>query len=76
MKLKNVSLPLLMDASNMFGHGMGKTELNLSWMNIRISLTMASARRESGEMVVDIDGFAEKRRRICEKYSCIQAIHS
>ena len=59
-RIENVSLPLLMDASNMFGHGMGENRLKLILDEFPDILTMKASSPRKREMVVDIDGFAEK----------------
>jgi len=59
-RIENVSLPLLMDASNMFGHGMGENRIKLILDEYPDILTMKASSPRKREMVVDIDGFAEK----------------
>ncbi len=58
-RIENVSLPLLMDASNMFGHGMGENRIKLILDEYPYILTMKANSPKKREMVVDIDGFAE-----------------
>jgi len=59
-RIENVSLPLLMDASNMFGHGMGENRIKLILDEYPDILTIKASSPRKREMVVDIDGFAEK----------------
>ena len=49
-----------MDASNMFGHGMGENRIKLILDEYPDILTMKASSPRKREMVVDIDGFAEK----------------
>ena len=59
-RIENVSLPLLMDASNMFGHGMGENRIKLILDEYPDILTIKASSPRKREMVVNIDGFAEK----------------
>ncbi len=59
-RIKNVSLPLLMDASNMFGRGMGENRIKLILDEYPDILTMKASSPRKREMLIDIDGFAEK----------------
>ena len=58
-RIENVSLPLLMDASNMFGRGMGENRLKMILDEYPDILTMKATSPRKREMVVEIDGFAE-----------------
>lgn len=58
-RIENVSLPLLMDASNMFGRGMGENRIKLILDEYPDILRMKASSPMKQEMVVDIDGFAE-----------------
>ena len=58
-RIDNVSLPLLMDASNMFGRGMGENRIKLILDEYPDILRMKASSPKKQEMVVDIDGFAE-----------------
>lgn len=59
-QINNVSLPRLMDASNIFGHGMGENRIKLVLQQYPDILVTTESNEEKREMVMDIDGFAEK----------------
>ena len=59
-RIKNVSLPLLMDASNMFGHGMGESRIKLILDEYPDILMVKASSPRKREMIAEIDGFAEK----------------
>jgi len=59
-RIENVSLPLLMDASNMFGRGFGENRIKLILDECPDILTIKASSPRKREMVVDIEGFAEK----------------
>ena len=60
LKIKEASLPLLMDASNMFGHGLGENRMKLIMEAQPDILTSKLSSEEKREIVMDVDGFAEK----------------
>ena len=59
-QINNVSLPTLMDASNIFGHGMGESRIKLVLQEYPDILVTNESNEEKRELVIDIDGFAEK----------------
>ena len=59
-QIGKVELPLLMDASNTFGHGMGESRFKLILAEYPDILESKLSNGEKREMVSDIDGFAEK----------------
>lgn len=60
LQIKDASLPLLMDASNMFGHGMGENRMKLIMEAHPDILNSKLSSEEKRELVMDVDGFAEK----------------
>ena len=59
-QISKVELPLLMDASNTFGHGMGESRFKLILVQYPDIIESKLSNGEKREMVSDIDGFAEK----------------
>ena len=59
-RIQHVSLPLLMDASNMFGHGMGESRIKLILDEYPDILMVKASSPRKREMIAEIDGFAEK----------------
>ena len=59
-QINSVSLPVLMDASNIFGHGMGENRIKLVFEMYPDILITKESNQEKREMVSEIDGFAEK----------------
>ena len=60
LKIKETSLPLLMEASNMFGRGLGENRMKLIMEAHPDILTSKLSSVEKRELVMDVDGFAEK----------------
>ncbi len=60
LQIKVASLPLLMDASNMFGHGLGENRMKLIMEAHPDILNSTLSSEEKRELVMDVDGFAEK----------------
>jgi len=60
LKIKETSLPLLMEASNMFGRGLGENRMKLIMEAHPDILTSKLSSLEKRELVMDVDGFAEK----------------
>lgn len=60
LQIKIASLPLLMEASNMFGRGLGENRLKLIMEAHPDILTSSLSSEEKRELVMDVDGFAEK----------------
>ena len=60
LKIKEASLPLLMDASNMFGHGLGENRMKLIMEAHPDILNSSLSSEEKRDLVMDVDGFAEK----------------
>ena len=59
-QIEEVGLPLLMDASNMFGHGMGENRIKLIFERYPDILLLDESNEEKREMIMEIEGFAEK----------------
>ena len=59
-QINNVSLPRLMDASNIFGHGMGESRIKLVLQEYPDILVTSESNQEKRELVMEIDGFAAK----------------
>lgn len=59
-QINNISLPTLMDASNIFGHGMGESRIKLVLQEFPDILITKESNQEKREQVMEIDGFAEK----------------
>ena len=59
-QIGKVELPLLMDASNTFGHGMGESRFKLILNQYPNIIESNESNEEKRGMVSDIDGFAEK----------------
>ena len=59
-QVQTVPLSLLMDASNMFGHGMGENRIKLVLEQYPDILVVNESSAEKREMIMEIDGFAEK----------------
>lgn len=59
-QISKVELPLLMDASNTFGHGMGESRFKLILAQYPDIIVSSLSNEEKREMVTEIDGFAEK----------------
>jgi len=59
-QIGKVELPLLMDASNTFGHGMGENRFKLILKQYPDIVESNESNEEKRGMVSDIDGFAEK----------------
>ena len=59
-KINEVELPRLMDASNIFGRGMGENRIKLVLTEYPDILIIKNSNQEKREMIVEIDGFAEK----------------
>ena len=60
LKVKEAQLPLLMDASNMFGHGMGENRMKLIMEAHPDILESKLSSAEKRDLVMNVDGFAEK----------------
>ena len=60
LQIKNASLPLLMEASNMFGRGLGENRLKLIMEAHPDILSSNLSSEEKRELVMNVDGFAEK----------------
>lgn len=59
-KIRDVELPRLMDASNIFGHGMGESRIKLVLNEYPDILITKDSNQEKRELIMEIDGFAEK----------------
>lgn len=59
VQIDKVSLPLLMDASNTFGHGMGESRFKLILQEYPKIIESPISNSEKRDMVSDIDGFAD-----------------
>ena len=60
LKVKEAKLPLLMDASNMFGHGLGENRMKLIMDAHPDILESKLSSVEKRDLVMNVDGFAEK----------------
>ncbi len=59
-KIRDVELSRLMDASNIFGHGMGESRIKLVLNEYPDILITKDSNQEKRELIMEIDGFAEK----------------
>ena len=59
-QINTVTLPRLMDASNIFGFGMGESRIKLVLTKYPDILITDESNGEKREMIMEIDGFAEK----------------
>lgn len=59
-KIDSVELHRLMDASNIFGHGMGESRIKLVLNEYPDILITKNSNQEKRELIMEIDGFAQK----------------